>query len=81
MRIMHANKRQTNIKWVLSVFWEGVEFTLTVETEDGIVLGDERSNVATSYLTYFNECPIDTRKNHFYQFKKYIENKIANNNL
>jgi hypothetical protein len=81
MRIRYADKKQTKIKWDLYVSWNGFSFFVTVETEDGNVWGTEDSNVATSYLPYLDECSQEERKIHFDEFKKYIENEIADHHV
>jgi hypothetical protein len=76
MQIYSAKTKLTE-KWVeVSVGYGAKAFKVSVRTKNGIVQGNAKSGVATSYLSYFHDTPERVRQKHFEQIKAYVEKHI-----
>lgn len=75
MKIISSETKRIE-KWEqVTVIHKGKKIAFSVITVNGKVKGDNKSNFATSYLTYFNTVSEKTREKHFEIVKKFIEDK------
>lgn len=76
---IRSSKVTRTEKWVsIKIRYNKVDFEISIRVIDGKVDGDYKSNMATSYITYFNETPDAIRKSHFSILKRHVEENYKN---
>lgn len=72
MNILSVLTEYEEKKIGVTISCKGREFKVYVKTMNGVVQGDAKRGLSTSYLVYFNT-PLSIRQQHFNKIKKYVE--------